>query len=133
MVLPLVALCLAASSSAVAATGSRSSTRTIVAGASHEPLAQQAEDDEGEGARVGEGRRVKVGQLPATGRITAQWIALAVVSVVVGAAFVSAATPTGYTWSLLTPLRARLVRAASCGYPLEARIFDLERTRSRSD
>lgn len=133
MVLALVALCLAASSSAVAATGSRSSTRTIVAGASHEPFAQQDEDDEREGARVGEGRRVKAGQLPATGRLTAQWIALAVVSVLVGAAFVAAASPTGYTWSLLTPVRVGLVRAASCGYPLEDRIFDLERTRARSD
>jgi hypothetical protein len=116
-----------------AAIDSRSSTRTIVGGASHEPLAQQGEDDEGEGAWVGEGRRVKAGQLPSTGRLTAQWIALAVVSVLVGAAFVAAAAPTGYTWSLLAPVRARLVRAASCGYPLEDRIFDLERTRARSD
>jgi hypothetical protein len=105
----------------------------MVAETSDGPLAQQGRDNEGEGTRVGDGRRVRAGQLPFTGRVTAQWIALAITSVLVGAAFVAAATPTRYFRRAFTPVGARLVRAASCGYPLECRMFDLERGRARPD
>lgn len=132
MVLALLTLCLAVSSSAVAAVGARSSTRAVAAESSIDRLAQQGQDDE-EGARVGKGRRVRAGRLPFTGRVTAQWIALAVASVLVGAGFVTAATPARAVRSVLAPLGARLVRAASCGFELEVRIFDVERARARSD
>jgi hypothetical protein len=133
MILAFLTLCLASSSTAVAATGSRSSTRTMVAGTSNGPLAQQGRDNEGEGTRVGDGRRVRAGQLPFTGRITAQWIALAITSVLVGAGLVTTATPARTVRNVLTPLGDRLVRAASCGYRLEDRLFDVERARARPD
>ena len=104
-----------------------------MAATSTESLAQQNEDEPGEGARVGEGQRVRSGGLPFTGRITGQWIALGVASVLAGVAFVTAATPGRGATRLLTPLGARLVRAASCGYPLEDGIFDLERAQGRPD
>jgi hypothetical protein len=128
----VVAVCLLASSSAIASGGARSSTRTLVASTVHKDLGQQDGDGDGEGAEVGEGRRVKAGQLPRTGRNTAEWIALAVASLLMGAGFVAAAIPRRLGW-ISAPLGAGLVRAASCGYPLSDGIFDLERSRPQSD
>jgi hypothetical protein len=128
-VVAVVAACLLASSSAGASGGARASTRTLMAGTSHTILGQQDEEGEGEGAKVGEGRRLRAGQLPRTGPNTAAWIALAVVSVLLGVGLLAAAMPRrGLGW-LWAPLAARLVRAASCGYPLDDGIFDVERRR----
>ena len=95
-----------------------------------ESLGQQDGEGEGEGAKVGEGRRVSAGQLPRTGRNTAQWIALAIVSVVVGACLLAAAMRRGSFGWLWARLGAGLVRAASCGYAQDEVIFDVERPRS---
>jgi LPXTG-motif cell wall-anchored protein len=128
-VVAVVAVCLLASSSAGASGGSRASTRTLMANTSHNILGQQDGEGDGEGAKVGEGRRVSAGQLPRTGPNTAEWIALAVASVLLGAGLLAAAMPwRGLGW-LWAPLGARLVRAASCGYALEDEIFHVERPR----
>lgn len=127
-VLAVVALCLLASSGAVASGGSRSSTRTVVSTV-HNFLGHQDGGGDGDGAEVGEGRRVRAGQLPRTGRNTAQWIALAVASLLLGAGFVAAAIPRRRLGWISAPVREGLVRAASCGYALEDGIFDVDRPR----
>jgi LPXTG-motif cell wall-anchored protein len=128
VVLTVVAVCLVASPSAGASGGSRASTRTLMAN-TNESLGQQDGEGQGEGARVGEGRRVSAGQLPRTGPNTAEWIALAIVSVVLGVGLLAAAMRRGWFGWLWAPLGAGLVRAASCGYAQDEVIFDVERPR----
>jgi hypothetical protein len=122
-----LAAALLATANAVGAPGASASTQRLVAGAPRPATAPRSQPAKRKDAKVEQGKRVQAGDLPVTGRKTAQWLALGVGSVGLGILLVLGSQPRAPLRRLTAPVWNGLVRAAACGYPHDGSIFELER------